>query len=60
MTFTAAGRQLEGKINVGPETIALELEVPFIFRLFRDRAVAVMDAEVRRIERAREGGSGTS
>ena len=51
---------MEGKINVGPETIALELEVPFIFRLFRDRAVAVMDAEVRRIERAREGGSGTS
>lgn len=61
VAFSAAGRRLEGSIEVGPEAIELELDVPFIFRLLHDRAVAIVEDEVRRwIERARAGPLGTS
>ena len=56
VAFSAAGRRMEGSIGVGPEEIELELEVPFIFRLFHDRAGAIINEDVRRwIDRAREG-----
>ena len=56
VAFSAAGRRLTGNVVVGPEEIELELEVPFIFRLFHDRAIAIIEEDVRRwIERAREG-----
>jgi hypothetical protein len=54
--FRVKGFRLRGGIAVQPRTIELELDVPFIFRLFRNRAIEVIEREVRYwIGRAKAG-----
>jgi hypothetical protein len=45
--FQIKGFKLSGGISVRPRTIDLELDVPFIFRLFKSRALDVIEREVR-------------
>jgi len=54
--FSAKGVKVEGEIDiVGPE-IEVELEVPFILRVFKGKAMEVIDKEVRMwVEKARRG-----
>lgn len=56
LSFTVAGKTLEGVVEVEPKDIALELEVPFIFRVFKGQAMEIIEKEIREwIARARNG-----
>ena len=47
-SFNAKGIALKGTIDLEPKAIAFDLDVPFIFRLFKGRAVAIMERELKR------------
>jgi len=54
--FRVKGLKLEGSIGIQPRAIELELEVPFVFRLFKNKAVGVIEREVRTwIDKAKRG-----
>ncbi|MBZ0121096.1 MAG: polyhydroxyalkanoic acid system family protein [Sandaracinaceae bacterium] len=55
-SFRARGVGVEGEIEIiGPE-IYVDVEVPFILRIFRGKAIDVIDREVRKwVEKARNG-----
>ncbi|MFZ5479635.1 MAG: polyhydroxyalkanoic acid system family protein [Myxococcota bacterium] len=56
VSFRALGQRVEGAVVVGPDDVELELEVPLLLRPFRERALEVIEHEVRVwIERARAG-----
>jgi len=56
VAFSARGLTLRGRLEVGDGRIRLELEVPLLLRPFRERALAVVDREIRGwIERAGRG-----
>ena len=47
---------LEGSVEVSDNRVELELEVPLMFRVFKDRAMKLIESEVRAwIEKARAG-----
>jgi putative polyhydroxyalkanoic acid system protein len=46
-TFSVKGIQLSGTIELLPKAIAFDLDVPFVFRVFRSRAVAIMERELK-------------
>ncbi len=54
--FKAKGVKVEGHVEiVGPE-VYVDLDVPFILRIFKGRAIEIIDREVRSwVERARAG-----
>jgi hypothetical protein len=55
-TFSAKGVSLHGTVELAPGKIMLDLDVPFVFRLFKDKAMAVLDRELSHWhERARKG-----
>jgi hypothetical protein len=45
--FTIKGLKLQGSIGVRPRSIDLDLDVPLVFRLFKNKAIEVIDKEVR-------------
>lgn len=45
--FTVKGMTLEGQIELEPRQIALDLEVPFILRVFKKQAIDVIEREIR-------------
>jgi hypothetical protein len=47
-SFSALGLTIRGKIELLPDSIAFELEVPIVLRVFTDRAQAAVEREVRR------------
>lgn len=54
--FTVTGRRLEGSLSVLADKMLLELQVPFIFRVFSGRAIAIIEREANVwIEKARKG-----
>lgn len=54
--FRVKGLKLEGSIGIQPRAIELELDVPFVFRLFKNKAVGVIEREVRTwIDKAKRG-----
>ncbi|MCB9744339.1 MAG: polyhydroxyalkanoic acid system family protein [Alphaproteobacteria bacterium] len=56
LSFTVAGRTLNGIVEVLPREIDLELDVPFLFRPFRGKALEVIEKEIREwIDRAKKG-----
>lgn len=54
--FKVKGVKLEGTIDLTPKSIDLDLDVPFIFRPFKSRALAKIEEEVQTwIAKAKEG-----
>lgn len=54
--FNVKGLKLQGTIGIAPGNIELELEVPFVFRLFKNKAVGVIEREVRTwLDKAKRG-----
>ena len=54
--FSVKGLKLGGSIGIRPRAIELDLEVPFVFRLFKSKAIEVIEREVRNwIEKAKRG-----
>jgi len=45
--FSVGGKKLKGKIDIGPARIHVAMDVPFVFNLFKKRAVAIVEKEIR-------------
>lgn len=55
-SFSAKGVALKGTVELAPGKIKLDLDVPFVFRLFQDKALSVLERELSHWhERARKG-----
>jgi len=46
--FNIKGIKLNGAIEVLPDTFALDLDVPFVLRPFRGKALAVIEEEIKK------------
>ncbi|MCA9683779.1 MAG: polyhydroxyalkanoic acid system family protein [Myxococcales bacterium] len=54
--FTVMSKRLEGAMTVKPRSLALELDVPFVFRPFQGKAIEIIEREAKGwIEKARRG-----
>lgn len=54
--FHVKGVSLQGALELEPAAIALEMNVPFLFRPFQKKAVDIIEREVRRwLDRAEAG-----
>ncbi len=54
--FTVLGKRLEGAMTVKPDRLALELDVPFMLRPFRGKAIEIIEKEAREwIAKAKRG-----
>lgn len=54
--FTVAGKRLEGSMDVESKALALELDVPFVFRVFSGKAIQIIEKEAKVwIDKARKG-----
>lgn len=56
VTFNAKGVKLNGGVEISEGQVALELEVPFLFRPFQKKAMEVIEREVRAwLDKAKRG-----
>ncbi len=56
ISFTAKGVTLEGTLDLRPKEIELQLDVPFLFKVFQKKAVNIIDSEINEwLQRARNG-----
>jgi len=54
--FSAKGISLKGSLELFPKAISFDLDVPFVFRLFKGRAIAIMERELKHwTEKAKAG-----
>jgi hypothetical protein len=54
--FAVKGITLCGSVEVDAHTFALSLDVPLLFRVFRKKAIDIIETEIKRwIERAKRG-----
>ncbi|HEX9297682.1 MAG TPA: polyhydroxyalkanoic acid system family protein [Polyangiaceae bacterium] len=54
--FSVKGMKLHGSIGILPRAIELDLDVPFVFRIFKGKAIEVIEREVRNwIAKAKRG-----
>ena len=54
--FSAKGLSLKGSLEVTSSTIDMDLDVPFLLRPFKGRAVGIIEEEIRRwIGKAKAG-----
>lgn len=54
--FRVAGKRLDGSLEVKSDRLALELDVPLLFRPFRGKAIEIIEREARVwIDKARAG-----
>jgi hypothetical protein len=44
--FSVKGISLKGEFGITPKVIELELDVPFVFRIFKNKALEVIEREV--------------
>ncbi|MGC4065486.1 MAG: polyhydroxyalkanoic acid system family protein [Polyangiaceae bacterium] len=57
ISFSVKGMTLAGNVEVTDKVIAIDLDVPFILRPFKGKAMEVIDAEIRQwIGRAKASG----
>lgn len=47
ITFNAKGIKLNGSFGIEPGNIALDLDVPFLLRPFKSKAIEVIEREVK-------------
>lgn len=47
VSFSAKGIKLEGVLEIESENVVLDLEVPFLLRPFRSRAITIIEEEIR-------------
>lgn len=47
ISFAIKGQRLDGRFSVHRSKLLLELDVPFIFRLFSGRAIEIIEREAR-------------
>jgi hypothetical protein len=49
VAFTAKGISLRGMVELQPGAVAVDIEVPFLFRAFRGTAVRIIETEFKRL-----------
>jgi hypothetical protein len=54
--FVAMGVRIDGTIEIEPDAIAFDLRVPLLLRVFRKRALEVVEREAERWIRAARAG----
>lgn len=47
VSFSAKGLSIDGKMEIDEKTISLDLDVPFLLRPFKNKAIEVIDREVK-------------
>jgi hypothetical protein len=47
VSFSAKGIKLEGALEIENENVVLDLEVPFLLRPFRSRAITIIEEEIK-------------
>lgn len=56
LSFAIAGKRMDGNLEVRASALALSLEVPFVFRMFKGKAIGIIEREAKKwIEKARNG-----
>ncbi|HJK91652.1 MAG TPA: polyhydroxyalkanoic acid system family protein [Polyangiaceae bacterium LLY-WYZ-15_(1-7)] len=56
VSFTVKGVKLDGALELKPKSIEMDLQVPLLFRPFKNKALDVVEREVRKwVEKARNG-----
>jgi hypothetical protein len=56
LSFTVMGKRLEGIMEVQARKLALELDVPFMFKVFQGQAIDIIEREAKDwIAKARRG-----
>ena len=56
ISFSVKGISLKGSMEVGPSTIDMDLDVPFLLRPFKGKAMGVIEEEIRKwIGKAKAG-----
>lgn len=54
--FNVKGMSLKGELEVGHDDIEMDLDVPFVLRPFKGKAISVIEEEIKKwIEKARKG-----
>jgi hypothetical protein len=54
--FSIKGMKLNGTIGILPRAVELDLDVPFVFRLFKSKAIEVIEREVQTwLDKAKRG-----
>ena len=54
--FSVKGITLKGAVDVNSRSIELDLDVPFVLRVFKKKAIAVIEREIKIwLEKARNG-----
>jgi len=48
VSFAAKGMSIDGKIEVRPNSIDIDLDVPFLLRPFQGKAVEVIEREINK------------
>jgi hypothetical protein len=56
LSFAVMGKRLEGVMEVLPRKLELELEVPFMFKVFQGKALQIIEREAKDwLAKARRG-----
>jgi hypothetical protein len=56
ITFNVKGLSLKGELEVGSNDIEMDLDVPFVLRPFKGKAISVIETEIKKwVEKARAG-----
>jgi len=56
ISFNVKGMSLKGVLEVGPSSIDMDLDVPFLLRPFKSTALGVIEEEIRKwIDKAKAG-----
>lgn len=56
VAFKAKGVTMKGNFELLPGAISIDMEVPFVFKLFKQKAIDVVEREIRKwIEKAKSG-----
>jgi len=54
--FTVKGISLSGRLDLEPQGIGLELNVPFLFKPFQKKAIEVIEREIKKwVDKAEAG-----
>lgn len=54
--FSVKGKRLNGAMTVRPNDLHLELDVPFVFKVFSGKAIDIIDREAKEWIRKAEAG----
>jgi hypothetical protein len=56
VSFTAKGMTLKGALEIKPTSIDMDLDIPFLLRPFKDKALGYVDKEIGAwVDKARRG-----